>query len=539
MSIKLATVNTSPKSTRIEVMFRTLILVTAVLKRLVPKVSMTGFIGILALFASTYLSAKGIHYALSKADIAEEVRLAVSVFGTFLLTGLAFTLWMRVGKTFRERKIRSAIGQGGSAIPITSLVMAALFALFITMMSVTTATVALTHINHQKAIQQLQNRQTFREVIAPVEAMNVSLAEVAAVAERAAALAAARSDEERDFGNTCAPARPTRPGPGPVTSMRANHASEAATLATEARQLSEAAQGHIAKLSAAKDQAAVVAQVDALRALRSGGELNTIGNGAQGLAKGYDDGGFVIGGQHILCSDPELQARFLEIEAFIDSVPNLPLDTPIRRDATIFDTFALLGDVLLGSSSARAVGLHPAALLPFIALAILFDMISAIGACSQGKLKARRLDSEEATLHRKTLWILEHFFVLLPAPKRLRGDKINPVLAYFICPIVERKGAGNPKYMKGCKYLIEHFELVVDPEWQDCEIAEIDPTFTEMGDRWLFASGGATHFDVYPIESKGVMDEIIDMKRAATLLLGIDEDTRPTEFPDFIKPRAA
>jgi hypothetical protein len=303
--------------------------------------------------------------------------------------------------------------------------------------------------------------------------------------------------------------------------------------------VSKSAQSHISKLSVAKNQTTVVEEVEALRLLRGGSDLTTIGNEARALAIGYGDDGFIHDGQRIYCPDPKLQARFDQIATLVEDAPRLPLDTPLRRDATIFDTFALLGDVLLGSASARAVGLHPAALVPFIALAVLFDLISAIGACSQGKIKARRLDPEEAVLHHKTLWILQHFFVLLPAPTRMRKDKSSPVLAYFVCPVVERKGEGNPKYMKGCKYLIEHFDLSVDPDWQDCAIAEVDPVFAELSERWLFASGGATHFDVYPIETQEVLDEIIDMKRAATLLLGIDERKSQSEFPEFIKPKAA
>jgi hypothetical protein len=506
---------------------------------LTPVVTLTGLIGILALLASTYLSAKGIHYALAKADLDPSTRFAVSAFGTFLLTGLAFTLWMRVGRLVRARKIRRAIGQGGSTIPMTSIWLAVLFSLAVTSLSVTTATVALTHINHHEAIQQLQNRQTFHEIIAPVETMTNALGSVARESENGARFAAERSEEERTVGNTCAPIRPTRPGPGPVTDMRAAHAVEAEGLAERARSLAKAAQTHIAKLSTAENQQVVIEQVRALRSLRNGPELGDIAAQARSLSSGYGEIGFLQNGERIYCSDSALRDRFVTIGELVDAVPNLPVDTPIRREATIFDTFAMLNEVITGSSGARAVGLHPSALTPFVILAALFDLISAIGACAQGALSARRLDDEDAKLHRQTLWIIEHFFVLLEPPSRMRKNQNNKVIAYFICPIVEQEGHGNPKYMKGCKYLIEHFNLNVEPHWQYCELDEVHPKFTGLKNRWRFASGGATHFDVYAVQTQEILDEILSMKRSATLLLGLDYQPKSADYPDFILPKAA
>lgn len=490
------------------------------------RASIAGVIGVVALVLSTALSGSGIYFSLENTSLSGPAKVLTASVSTFLLTLLAFRFWLMAGRESTEARLRS----GHAALAKKSARPFILVGLAMSSLSVFTATTALVFVSNRDGVQAMMNYSSFSGTIAPVNIFADSMAAVASSASRADALAAERSQREAAVGGTCGV---SKPGVGPLTRMRAEHAASANTLADSAKVLNETAQRIAQRLVVASDQAVVDDLFSEARALRLDPRRLVVAEKAEELALGYNGRGFVYEGRRRMCPDPELAALFGEIETTARGVVNLPEQPPVRRNVKVFDAFAMVLPLLLDGTLGQSFGVSRATILPFVFFALLIDLVSLGGAWVHGAGKAVRMsEAEKRQLHR-TAWVLRNFVWEFP-PQEVFGAVGEPsgeeCQAFIYVPI-----GGDPVRMRQAEFLTALFDLSIDPALQFEPLIARRKEFEPWVEMMSLASGGASHYAVYPIASQETYDRIMQMKRDALRALAL-MDLETSEFPEFESP---
>lgn len=494
------------------------------------RLSVAGLVGGIALVVSTALSGSGVYFSLAGSSLGEPARLAVSAVSTLFLTLLAFWFWLQAGRAGRERSLRRA----QPALPKPRVLLYIVSGLVMSSLSVLTATTALLYLSNRDGVQALLNQSSFVATIEPVAGMAWGMAEIAAKAAQANTLAADRSQREAAFGGTCGV---SAPGVGPLTRMRAAHAVSAQELVSRADGLSAEAAKISRALIVARDQETVNTLFVEALALRNDPARLAIAHDAEVLAGGYGGAGFLFEGRQRACQDPQLAALFGEIARTARNVVELPTLPPLRREARIFDAFAVVIPVLTNEEHGRAVGISRATILPFVLFTVLIDLVSLGGAWGHGAKQARRLsDDEREQLHR-TAWVLRNFFWEFPqlGHASTTPDDAESCQAFIIVPL-----GGNPERTRQAEYLTALFDLSVDPAFQFEPLVARRREFEPWVEQMRLASGNATHYAIYPIKTQAIYDRIMAMKRDALRALAltrIDGSDLP-EFGVMKNPRA-
>jgi hypothetical protein len=487
------------------------------------RLTVAGLIGGIALIASTLLSGSGIYFSLSGSAMSEPARLAVSSVSTLFLTLLAFWFWMQAGRASRERQLR----KGQPALPQPRLWMHVAGGMVMSLLSILTATTALVYLGNRDGVQALMNQTAFAATIEPVARLAADMAAIASEASMADRIAAQRSQREAADGGTCGN---SPKGTGPLTRMRAAHAAAASDIAARAEKLSREATGINRALITARDQTAVNALFLDAVALGTHADRLAIAMEADALARGYAGQGFWFEDRQRNCRDEELAQLFARIAASASGVAELPTQPPLRREVRIFDAFAVTIPVLLDEDHGRAVGINRATILPFVLFTVLIDLVSLAGAIGHGSSLARRLsDKERAQLHR-TAWVLRNFLWEFPVPAAgapAESTDPEPCQAFIFVP----KG-GNPERTRQAEYLAALFDLSVAPAFQFEPLIARRKEFEPWVEQMRLASGGATHYAIYPIKDQKIYARIMEMRRDALRALALTP-IDGSELPEF------
>lgn len=488
-----------------------------------PRFKLSLLVGIIALLFSTALSGNGVYESLEAANLSQYERLVISVPATFFITSLAFIFWRSFGTISRKKQyIAKRVGQPNVKSGhyfIGGVVMSSI--------SIITAFAALLYINNQGAVQQALDMRVYAAITRPLLDLSSKYAAIASASEAVQDLSAKTSNIENKQGSTCGPSNGTPPGYGPIAKMREKHAGEAAVIAGKAKILSTSASQLVQKIYKAKNQNTVDNIFAEALKLAANPERALVRQKAETLFKGYQGGGFRLDGKLRFCPDPTMASSLAQVIEASKGKIDIPAIPPKRRDANIFDAFAVVFGIFLDHKSVEPAGLSLASIGPLLIFAIIIDITGAISAFSFGRSIIEGFTRKEREDFHRTSWMLENFVWVFPKNTKNSQGNLTPVKNsdppvldhyFFIVPYY-----GDDKKTKDALYLAARYGLAKDPERQlqpiDAMHSIASSAFVE---RFRFVSGQATHFTVYPINDEKTLHAMMTDKTYAINALGFD-----------------
>ncbi len=483
--------------------------------------SVASLVTILSYGFSTVFSGLGIFNYIENMALPYSVKISGSILLTVIFSFSAFYCWKSFGRNKKRKCLRSKHLKSQNISTIQFVIGGTIAS----SLSVFTAFSAMIYWANGPAIQSALNSHTLKKVIHPIAQFEDRFEQLAMSMNSVSNYANHQSGIEGTQGQSCGP---SEIGFGPIARLRAQHALESNKLVYNATSLADDANLLISQLAKVDSQFQVHSLYTSARKLVQDKRRKDIIQWASTTSKGYSGEGFFWEEKIRTCRDLDMVRKLDDLLLEAGKPIPIPEIVPVLRKATLADTMAINFTILAGTNDEATSSFSRGALLPYLIVAAILDLIGAISACSNGMQSATRLKKSELMELHRISWILENFIWTLPANKKGSNSKSALLVPHF----------GDIWKTRDAHYLVELLDLSPDPRKQLIPLELIHPGFEDLVERFRMMTGNATKVTVYPINSKNALRLIKEEKRAARLALEFDR-YESEEYPSEVKAKAS
>lgn len=437
------------------------------LKALTMRANIWSLTAMLAFSISTLSTGYGAFVSLSQTTLAPNAAVAVAAgAASTFISLLAFVAWRTCGGVFRMGKYVTAvlILTVGLAISLTSVAFSGGGILFWT----------------QKGALQSHLAVTAATTVSrPISAFADRLSQIETATTLLNQYASQRSSVEAAVGGTCS--APAIVGAGPLTRMRAKHASDAALHAGTAQTLQRDAIGVLALVSSAQNQTEVGSAYAQARTIVNDGRLSTIRHWAVGLQRQLVAGQFFFEGATRACPDPEMLALVRQVISELNVPVSLPDTVPVVADPDLFRTIEIAVSQVVGrfSRGDELASQLSFSIVPILLIATLIDLVGLVSAIAIGR-QPEVIAGGDLSYRHRLRWHLNSL-------RWDSGDK-----SYFIVPL-----DGDAAVSIEAVNIAIRYGLARVPGMTGMSEKEISAINSYEAQRLKAVSGGATRFTGY------------------------------------------
>lgn len=414
---------------------------------------------------STALTGNGVYHSLLPVLELQAVALVVAVIITSALTFTGYKLFRFAGLQHgKTRKPAYEVGAHAQLDTNPRFRLAAVCGgLVVLLLSSWFSFSSLVFLNFNAQLQRAMNDAQQATLIAPVRALERSMARIEQDSVALSAVAARRANVEAQSGGQCVA---SGRGRGPIAEMIDAHAADSASLSASARILRQKASAAVEAMRIATTQEMANAAYAQAQEVMDSDARGSISAKARELRNGYDGSGFLRDGRLIYCPRgtaamvPALERVLEAAEAEID----LPASPPVFRRASLLDSASRQLEMVRSWGANTIPGMDISYLLLFAFIALGLDISGAATAFFAGRIKGACLSKAEREALETTAAIMEDF--IWDIPKRYQrtpgGEILHAEFNTVLVMPTEEDSEENAQILRAVRRFASAYKLSLD-----------------------------------------------------------------------------
>lgn len=471
---------------------------------------------------STALTGNGVYHSILPTIENPVAALVIAVIITSALTFSGYRLFRYAGVQHgKTKKPAHEVGAFAQIDTKPNLRFPALFGgILVLLLSSWFSFSSLVFLNFNAQLQRVMNDAQQASLIAPVRALERSMARIEQETSALSVVSARRSGVEALSGGQCVP---SGPGRGPIAEMIDAHAAETASLSASARVLRQAASSAVEAMRLATSQEMANAAYLQAQEVMNSDTRREISTKARELRNGYAGAGFFQNGRTIFCPRGEramvpVLERVLEAaEADID----LPPSPPVFQRASLIDSASRQLEMVRSWGENTIPGMDLSYLLMFAFIALGLDVSGATTAFLAGRLKGSRLTKSERQVLETTAAIMEDF--IWDIPKRYQrtpgGEILHAEFSTVLVMPTEEDNEENAMILRAVRRFASAYNLSLDRTRAGSDTRNLSHDYGYLMRRLQRNGLHGEHVCIYN-GSNETWDLIREHRRVLRLLLG-------------------
>lgn len=472
--------------------------------------------------ASTALTGNGVYHSILPVVENQLAAVAIAAIITSTLTFSAYRLFRYAG--LQHGKTKKPAHEVGAYAQIDTnpnfRFEALLGGIVVLLLSSWFSFSSLVFLNFNAQLQRVMNDAQQVSLIAPVRALERSMARIEQETSALSAVATRRSNTEALSGGQCVA---SGPGRGPIAKMINAHAADAANLSNLARMLRQKASSAVEAMRVASNQEMADAAYVLAQEVMNNDARRSISVKARELRNGYGGSGFFQGDQVIFCPRgagamvPALERVLDAAEAEID----LPPSPPVFQRASLLDSASRQVEMVRSWGANIIPGMDVSYLLMFAFIALGLDVSGAATAFLAGRLKGSRLSKSERQALETTAAIMEDF--IWDIPRRYQrtpgGEILHAEFNTVLVMPTEEDNEENALILRAVRRFASAYKLNLDRSRAGSDTRHLSHDYGYLMRRLQRNGLHGEHVCIYNGPSE-TWDVIREHRRILRLLLG-------------------